>query len=221
MVDKEKAELIHRDTGYKYYNFSNIITPNVEICNIGNKKGIQFKNGYFYITSPDSDFIKWFAEGLLLNPVFHLGKAEMTFESISIEPSPFFKSPIIFKTISPVYVKTMRDTTGGPMEWDLYPNEGKFWENIHLNLLERFYRFYCREPESSHFEIVKVIGSFKPKRIRVKNAMRRCSLFTCEVHGSKDLLKFAYDSGLGEKTAMGFGCVKVLSEEEIDNLIIK
>lgn len=51
------------------------------------------------------------------------------------------------------------------------------------------------------------IRDVKPKRIRIADGYRRCSLFSVRIQASPEMLKFAYDAGLGGKNAMGFGCV--------------
>lgn len=42
------------------------------------------------------------------------------------------------------------------------------------------------------------------KRINIAGHHRRCSLLTIEPQASPELMRFAYDTGLGEKNAMGF-----------------
>jgi len=49
----------------------------------------------------------------------------------------------------------------------------------------------------------------KAKRLKIANNYRRCSLMEFEVQGSTELLEFAYEAGIGEKNAMGFGCLEV------------
>jgi CRISPR-associated endoribonuclease Cas6 len=84
----------------------------------------------------------------------------------------------------------------------------KFYENLKGNLLERYEEFSGQKIDSTFFE-AKVIG-FKKKRVTINNSYRRCSLMDIVLKADPKLIEFAYDAGLGEKTAMGFGCIDVL-----------
>ncbi|MEF8848496.1 MAG: CRISPR-associated endoribonuclease Cas6, partial [Candidatus Thermoplasmatota archaeon] len=44
-----------------------------------------------------------------------------------------------------------------------------------------------------------------------RKTFRRCSLMTFNLQTTEQLKKFAYNTGLGEKNAMGFGCLEVVS----------
>lgn len=108
----------------------------------------------------------------------------------------------------------MRKGDGDLKEIDLYPKDPKFYENVHRNLVQRFCEFYDKSPRD-HFDIIE-IRDMKPKRIKIAEGYRRCSLFRMKLEASQELLKFAYDAGLGEKNAMGFGCMDVAGQHEGD-----
>jgi len=92
---------------------------------------------------------------------------------------------------------------------DLYPKDAKFYENLHTNLVARYEEFYGRGVEHDFFDVLDVTD-VKPKRISIGNSHRRCSLMKMTLEASPELLGFAYDAGLGEKNAMGFGCLEVV-----------
>ncbi len=102
----------------------------------------------------------------------------------------------------------MRKENESLKEVDLYPTEPKFYENLHRNLVERFSEFYGKAPVD-HFDVIET-ADIKPKRIKISEGYRRYNLISLRIQASPELLKFAYDAGLGEKNAMGFGCVDVL-----------
>ena len=199
----------HPHQNFKFYTFSNLILENRKVSS----KGLSFENAHFILTSPDVEFIKSFAEGLLQKPQFNLYKENFVVTKIEILEQKEMKSPSIFKTLSPIFTKTLRKINGKLVEWDLYPKDGKFYENIHKNLVERFTEYNNRKPENDHFEIIDVKNS-KPKRITIgsgeKATKRRCSLMIFAVEASEELLQFAYDAGIGEKNGMGFGCLEVV-----------
>jgi len=202
------ANETHAHQGFKFYTFSNLVLMNRKAC----KSGLCFERAYFILSSPDNRFIKSFAEGLLQQPEFYLdgpsGRANFVIERIEILQEIFFGDECWFKALSPIYIKTMRKEGDGLREIDLYPTEPKFYENLHRNLTERFSEFYGMAPVD-HFDVVET-ADIKPKRIKIAESYRRCSLMCLRIQASPELLKFAYDAGLGEKNAMGFGCVEVV-----------
>ncbi len=204
------ANETHAHQGFKFYTFSNLVLVDRKNC----KSGLCFENAYFIQSSPDDRFIKSFADGLLQQPEFYLdgpkGRAELVIERIEILKECSFGDECWFKTLSPVYVKTMRKENEELKEIDLYPTEPKFYENLHKNLVERFTKFYEREPVD-RFDVIETTD-FKPKRIKIADSYRRCCLMSLRIQASPELLKFAYDAGLGEKNAMGFGCVDVVGQ---------
>ncbi len=202
------ANSIHSHQGFKFYTFSNLIIEE----RIPDKDGLNFTKAHFFLSSPDPEFIRSFTEGLLFEPEFFLGKkkkVDFIIERVEILPQREFSDTCTFKTLSPVYVKTMRKRDGKLVEVDLYPKDAKFYENLHTNLTARYEEFYGHLVEHEHFEVVDV-KDVKPKRISIGNSFRRCSLMKMEVEASPELVEFAYDAGLGEKNAMGFGCVDVV-----------
>ncbi len=203
-VDFLKADRTHKSEGYKFFTYSNLVIDERKKSKIG----LEFEDAHIIVTSPNREFVRCFSEGFLREPDFHLGRAQMQAEKVELLRETRVGAKAEMRTLSPIYVKTMRDTPLGAVEWDLYPKDGKFHENIHNNLIERYREYHGKEP-CGRFEIVSM-SEFKGKRVTIDNSFRRCSLMQFVAAGSDELLQFAYDAGLGEKNAMGFGCVEVV-----------
>ncbi|AKB85835.1 CRISPR-associated endoribonuclease Cas6 [Methanococcoides methylutens] len=203
------ANETHSHQGFKFYTFSNLVIEDW----IPDKRGLNFSKAHFFISSPDSGFIKSFAEGLFLEPEFFLGrgdnKANFIIERMEILSNPTFGDDCTFKTLSPVYVKTQRKKGDKLVEVDLYPKDSKFYENLHKNITARYKEYYGKEIEYDNFEVLEVTD-VKPKRISIGNSYRRCNHLNLTLQANPDLIAFAYDAGLGEKNAMGFGCVDLI-----------
>ena len=191
---------VHFSKGFKFYCFSGLILDG---------KIKDFESAYIIISSPSSSFIRGFAEGFLSEPEFNLHDCRFIINKIEILEEKDIRDGVLFRTLSPIYVKTLRESDGRLIEWDLYPKDGKFYENVHNNLVERYEEYYDKKLGKNYFEIPEILD-FKPKRVKIGNSFRRCSLMTFKVHGSEELLKFAHDAGIGEKSAMGFGCLDAL-----------
>ncbi|MFQ6059730.1 MAG: CRISPR-associated endoribonuclease Cas6, partial [Thermoplasmata archaeon] len=203
-ADPSLAKWLHAWNGYRHYCFSNLIFED----RVRHKKGLMFNKAHFVLSSPEDSFLRAFTEGLLLYPEFKLQGRRICVRSVEILPSIEFGERVRFVTLSPIILKTKRMVDGELKERELYPREGKWHENLHSNLVARFEDFYGRPPEKDFFEVIK-IRSFKGKRIKIAGDYRRCSLLDFDVQASEELIRFAYDAGLGEKNAMGFGCVEV------------
>ncbi|MEF8880188.1 MAG: CRISPR-associated endoribonuclease Cas6, partial [Candidatus Thermoplasmatota archaeon] len=155
------ANQAHSHQGFKWYNFSNLILDGYT----SNENGLSFKEGSFILSSPDKDFVKAFAEGLLKKPEFNLFDQNFLVSSIEILDKPDLKDKKMFKTLSPVFVKTKRKKDDKLVEWDLYPTDGKFHENVHQNLVDRYKEYYGHPPDEDFFEITDV-ENFKSKKVR-------------------------------------------------------
>ncbi len=221
LADPELASKSHGKPGYKFYNFSNFIIQK----KVSSASGLDFEDAQFIISSPDGKFLRGYAEGLLSSPEFHLYEERFAVSGIEILPEPEIRTPCRMRTLSPIFVKTLREEVDKEgktrlVEWDLYPDEGKFYDNLHRNLIARYSEFHGKPPESDCFEITK-IHYWKGKRIGIgggpNKSMRRCSLMDFDLSASIELLKFIYDAGIGEKTGMGFGCVEILGDIDEQN----
>lgn len=211
----ELALKTHDDIGYKYYTFSNLIFQDRTKC----ESGLKYTNAKFILSSPNNEFIRSFTDGLLTEPDFFLGglskdKVIHTITEINMMPAVRFSNEAVFRTISPVYVKTSRQIGGGLHEYDLSPKDPKFFENIHKNICERYSEYYGEKPESDFFEIFN-IENIKQKRILIADSFRRCSLFSFSVQATPEILQFMYEAGIGEKNAMGFGCLDLSGKNVI------
>ncbi len=209
-ADVKLANEMHAHQGFKFYTFSNLMLMNRKSC----REGLCFGSAHFILSSPDDRFIRSFTEGLLQQPEFYLdgpcGRVNFAIERIEILKDASFGDECWFRTLSPIYVKTIRKDNEKLREVDLYPTEPKFYENLHRNLVERFSEFYGRAPED-RFDVIET-ANIKARRIMIADCYRRCCLMNLRLQASPELLKFAYDAGLGEKNAMGFGCVDVVDK---------
>ncbi|MFP4184849.1 MAG: CRISPR-associated endoribonuclease Cas6 [Thermoplasmata archaeon] len=205
-ADGDLADFLHSHTGYKFYTFSNLRLEDRRDSN----DGLQFDNAHFFLTSPDKEFIEGFASGLLQEPEFELGHSEFMVKSVEILDGKDVPEKCTMKTLSPIYVKTRRKVDGELKDWDLYPTDGKFYERLHQNLVDRYEDYYGEKPSKDFFDITN-IHHHKERRYTVKGDYRRCNEMKFDIQASKELMKLGYEAGFGEKNAMGFGCVEVVN----------
>ena len=99
----------------------------------------------------------------------------------------------------------------------LPPENPKFAELLHLNLLEKYRAFYGQEPDASwpvtHLRLLSIP---KAKTITLKAGTSQETrikgyMFQFELEGQPELLRLGYAGGFGRLNSQGFGCVEVLS----------
>ncbi|WP_292388431.1 CRISPR-associated endoribonuclease Cas6 [Methanosarcina sp. UBA5] len=202
------ANELHSHKGFKHYTFSNLSIED----RIPDRNGLNFHKSNFIISSPDAEFIKNFAKGIISSPDFYLGnkdrRIDFIVESVEMLPKISFTDCCTFRTLSPVYIKTQEKVGDKFTEEDLYPMNSKFYENLKDNLFDRYQEFSGQKIDSGFFEAK--VTDFKKKRVTINNSYRRCSLMDITLKADPRLIEFAYDAGLGEKTAMGFGCMDIM-----------
>lgn len=199
--DSEYAKCLHAYQKYKFFTFSWLDVPN----RITTKQGMMSRDGtvFLQLSSPNDDFLSVFLEGLFQESVLKIGNFDAYPTEIQIIESP--ESFNVLKTISPICLRTQEEIDGKLKVRDLLPNHSKFFENIKLNLKNKYETFHNKECKMDfNLEIL----SAEPKRIQIKDTFTRCSNLIFSVTGDYDFIRFGYECGFGEKNSMGFGMVE-------------
>lgn len=199
-------------TEYKdYFTFSRIMIREREIIP---DKGIKVLSDdiSLYVSSSLTEIIKAIAEGFISNPILKVGEATFSMADIKILREPKIRDGTLFSTLSPIVVRTAKFEDNKVKIWDLYPNNEGFQDKLRKIMLTKFSEINGRFPEDTdfHLDVIK----FKPVRIKVGKTYYRGSLMVFRYYGSKEIAKFGYENGFGDKTSYGFGMVKVIDEEE-------
>lgn len=205
LEDQHFATELHDSRKFKYFTFSQVHIPRLEI----QQDGLICKDGRFQvqISSADEEFIRNLWHGLFTNPSIDFQGAMVEVEKAEIVKTPKFKESMRFKTLSPVYLRTGRD---GKI-WDLAPEEEEFQGRLSENLFKKYWSYMKR---ADHLYLKFKPLESKQKRIVIKKGdieiYHRAHQMKFELQGPPELLKFAWQVGLGEKTSMGFGMIDIL-----------
>jgi len=188
-------------------SFGQLMIPERSISN----EGIQIlgENAYLYISSPNSKLLKGIADGLNERSTLNFNNVSFEIEQIVFLNDPVIEESAWFTTLSPVLVSVMKNINGKMRLWNIGPDDPLFERTLVSNLYRRYKRYYGRLPRDRKFIIERVLSP-KQKRIRVNNYYYRAYLMGLQVQGSSELLNFAYQAGLGEKTHLGFGMLGLL-----------
>ncbi len=203
---------LHYSHDIKTYTFSEIIVPQRKI----DDTGIHILDGRAYLiySSPSKDYVEAVVEGMLANPQLRIGRINFVIERVEVLPTPDISwSDVTFKTLSPIVLYTSSD--GRKKDIPLYPTDTKWYVNLEKNLRHGFERFYGYIP-GTHLTVETL--RFKPKKYlfqKIQNdKILQGAIKAVHGHfrfrGDPHLIKFAYDAGVGERGAMGFGCLDIV-----------
>jgi len=208
LASPEIAE-ITKVTPSDYFTFSRIMVRSRELIP---DKGIRILSDdvCLYVSSFMPEVIKSIVEGFMDNPILTIEDIRFFVEKIKVLKEPEFKEGVLLSTLSPIVVRTIKLEDNKMKIWDLYPNDKMFYEKLRKIMLMRYSELVGEMPEDREFTIEVI--KHKPVRIRVRDVYYRGSLMVFRYYGSKDIAKFGYENGFGDKTRFGFGMVKVIDE---------
>jgi len=163
-----------------------------------------------YVSSSSGELVRAIVEGFIDSPVLQIGGAAFVADDAKVLHEPELGRKVLFSTLSPIMVRTVKLSGDRMKVWDLYPSEEAFFDKLRKVMLMRYSAIVGSMPEEKDFsmEVIK----FKPVRILVKDTYYRGSLMIFRYTGSKEIARFGYENGFGEKTRYGFGMVKVIDE---------
>jgi len=166
-------------------------------------------------SSPVPEFVRAVAEGALQVGVLRVKEIELPVSQVETLADPEFSSKMLFSPLSPVTVSTGRVDSDGKMRATyLSPEEPAFFEHLTNNLLRKYEALNGQPPEDLKVSF-RLASELMPARRRlsklidIKGIKVRGWLVPIEAEGEPELLRLAYETGLGEKNSAGFGMVEV------------
>lgn len=211
--DLDFAYELHTSNTFKFFNFSQLNIPKRKIV----EDGIIAKNGKinFYISSPNDILIKNLVNGFVDDLEIKFQNEKLIVEKIEALKTPDFSEKSEFKTISPINVRDTQKIDGEMKRIDLAPSD-KFFKAIETNLIKKYCIFNSLESTDKRIKAYSEMANVKRKRIIIpkgpNTTYHRAYMMDLILEGDIDLIKFAYDVGLGEKNSMGFGMIKYIEK---------
>lgn len=209
-VDMDFFKNIHESKSFKFFNFSKLYIRNMKKTN----KGLIAKEGKvkFVLSSPNKYFISNIVNGCIENPEFIIGKNTFLIKKIKPIKMPTLNSKTYVNTLSPIITRTRERVNGKLKIRDLAPSN-HFFRNLEKNLIRKYKIYNKIENTDLKIKISSEMRFVKQKRILIeKNNTKmynRCYLMDLILEGDLELIKFAYEVGIGEKNSMGFGMIKI------------
>ncbi|MEN6460135.1 MAG: CRISPR-associated endoribonuclease Cas6 [Syntrophomonas sp.] len=216
LSDKDYSNFLHH-TGYELHNkvfrlftFSRIL-GSFRINRTTEKISFQ-PPVHIILSSPLEQFITDLAETLIKSNTLFLGQNTLEIASISVHRDISFADKVQIKMLSPMvaYSTVMED---GKKRTEYYsPWKSRFTEIAKQNLLSKYQILYGEIPQNQEFKIIpngmqekkfKVVANYKGTIIEGYNGIYW-------LKGNPELIKVAYETGLGSKNSQGFGCWEVV-----------
>ncbi len=208
-ISNEMADFLHNKgycasgRSFKLFSFSKLIGK----CSFDrNNQRFRFKPPVsLYISSPVDDFIKSFANHILINDLFifksHIEVSGMDFQKDVIDEE------IHVITLSPVVVySTLFDMQKKRHTCYFMPREPKYNSLIEENLKKKCIAF-GNELTDGKIEITPA-GNIRQKILTYKGFTIKGCEGLLKLKGSSDMIRMALDAGLGSKNSQGFGCIR-------------
>jgi CRISPR-associated endoribonuclease Cas6 len=145
--------------------------------------------------------------------VLRVGREALNIAHVETLPAPQFVSPQKFTCLTSIVSGVSIEKDGRRAIKYLRPGDAEFSERLRANLLRKYSALHGKPSEDDSFQLtwdeeylqknrgVKLIDY---KGVRIPGAF--CPF---EISGSIELIELAYNAGLGEKNAGGFGMIGV------------
>lgn len=155
-----------------------------------------------------------FIEGLFQNQVFEIGDKQHVVQfwvrNVEVMPAPEYAETMAFETMSPICLKSKSDKG----DEYLRPDDERAKPLVLNALLSKYEAYYGKPFDGSVADFdFHLVNEPKRKKVLVK-ANTQFPIYVigyqCRfiMKAPLELMKIAYESGVGSECSMGFGCVR-------------
>ena len=231
-IDPQKETELKR---WQNFCFSQLRIPLFNIDKRYNTIAILSQALTWYLSFPVDESQAETVKGLLDKKSFSIGQAQNEFriEQVDGIAVPEFSDLMDFSMLSPVTISQADSQHRSRYPYYFRANDDRLSESLRLNVLQRYKLMYGSIPKDTNFEVTVDMyyvanrgGVAKITKLIFLNENQPDELrvygFLCPVtiEGNPELIKFAYETGLGEKGQLGFGMMEVRREQGgTDNLV--
>ena len=197
---------------FRLFCFSNLLISQYKI--VSDRLIIESPTVEWEISFLPEQSTEAFINGVFSEQVFSIGdkqsKVQLRVSSIELMPEPAFRETETFRTLSPVCI-TRRLTEEKKVFYES-PDSLYAREAILMNLKNKYAAFYVHEFTGNDKIELTLLTTPQSKLINIKTdtpqqTKVRAYSFKFKLKADPQLLHVMYHCGLGEKNAMGFGCV--------------
>jgi CRISPR-associated endoribonuclease Cas6 len=202
---------------FKHFTFSNIKVPQRRIE--GDRLHVLSDQVEMQLGFGLPDSMQHFIQGLFQEQRMAIGdrisRADFVVQGVEVLPEPPLSGNTRFRTLSPVCITEGIDGDVGRSGTYLGPDHPHYGDLLGENLKRRFASLFPDRPLPEKPVRFTLASEPRSRLVHIKahtaqETRVRGFAFQGVLTGPEELLRIAYDSGLGEKGSLGFGCVEVL-----------
>lgn len=196
------------ERSYKCFTFSRLLGKAV----VKGQRIIFLPPIELVISSPKLEILEGFVRVIINKEEVLLGENKLYVESISTQETPPLKGKTRIKMFSPMTIySTLVDAEGKKKTYYYNPWERDFPILLRENLWRKYLALYGVSMEGRDFRIVPIRVRREDEKIIIyKGTVIKGWMGIYEIEGDEELLKLAYEAGLGAKNSQGFGCFEVI-----------
>lgn len=221
------AEWLHEngfqlDNGktFKLFTFSRLKPEKFRLLRKSNQLELLSDKVDWQIGFQPENSTQRFIEGLFQKRVFEVGNkqsvVQFQVENIEMMSPPDYSDTMTFEALSPVSVSQRSDEGR-----DYYPQNGEEFgtadwvrDRLLQNLLDKYEAIEGKPYDGDIFFDMMTLSEPKSSLVTIKAGTpqeTRVRGFLCKLalHCPAELMRIAYESGLGEGNSQGFGCLGI------------
>ncbi len=163
------------------------------------------------VSSPVDSFISDLAETLIQSELNFLGQNEVEVKGIHIHKEIEFGKKVQIKMISPVVACTVGQRDDKKFTHYYSPWHPQFTDLVKNNLVLKYQMLHGKLPSTDDFQVIPNGSQEKKfeKILNYKGTVIKGYAGIYWLKGCPELIKTAYDTGLGSRNSQGFGCWEV------------
>ena len=229
-ANAEYASWLH-DKGYKYHNhffklftFSGLNIPKFKAD--GDRMLLQSDSISLEISFFADEAVRYFIQGLFVNQELALGdkisRVELKVTDVLFEPEPELDTDSVFSCLSPICVSEASMVNGKMRAKYLSPNDEGYETLFYNTLIRKYLSTKEAAVDTGQDQVnslreqckLQVLSDVKHRLVTIKQGTPEETkikgyLFDFRMKAPEELIRFAYDAGVGEKGSGGFGMVKI------------
>ncbi|MGC8866641.1 MAG: CRISPR-associated endoribonuclease Cas6 [Elusimicrobiales bacterium] len=215
LLNKKIAKKIHdkgfidkkSKKGLKLFTFSRLIPEKKPIIN---DEKIIFESPFMLtVSSIYCEFIQSLVENIVKSEFLRFASNEVITTSISVEALPHYKEVVRVKTLSPIVVYSTLMTYDNRKKTYYYNPFEKDFSTLVLKNLNRKSSVWFKTEEDTNTSYIKPIN-VKERILKYKGTIIKGWDGIFELKLSPNLFTLAFETGLGSKNSIGFGCIDIL-----------
>ncbi|MCL5266794.1 MAG: CRISPR-associated endoribonuclease Cas6 [Bacteroidetes bacterium] len=220
-------EHVHRN--FKHFCFSRLNIALRDTRTLPGRIVILSPTIDWLVSMPVEESLQHFVTGIFERREFFIEHEENRFivEQVETLPEPAWKERMGFRMLSPTSVSVPEMRNGRMMPVYLFHDDARAGYLLRKNILNKYQSLHSTLPDDTRFDCT-LDGSFIADReqkgdrvtqlVTIKEGQlseTKIRAFLCPltIEGNPELIKLAYDSGLGEKNSLGFGMIEEMTRK--------